>query len=119
MGSGVIMSDCLFCKIAAGEIPSDVVLETENVFAFRDIDPKAPTHVLVITKEHFDNAAELANGNKNLVAEVLQTATDVATLEGLAEGYRIVTNTGTDGGQSVGHVHFHVLGGRSLNWPPG
>ena len=113
------MSDCLFCKIAIGEIPANLVLETENVVAFRDIDPKAPTHVLVIPREHFDNAAELANSNKELAAEVLQAAVDVATLEGLAEGYRIVTNTGADGGQSVEHVHFHVLGGRSLSWPPG
>lgn len=113
------MSDCLFCKIAIGKIPANLVLETENVVAFRDIDPKAPTHVLVIPREHFDNAAELANSNKELAAEVLQAAVDVATLEGLAEGYRIVTNTGADGGQSVEHVHFHVLGGRSLSWPPG
>ena len=113
------MSDCLFCKIASGQIPANLVLETDNVVAFRDIDPKAPTHVLVIPREHYDNAAELANSNKVLAAEVLQAAVDVATLEGLAEGYRIVTNTGADGGQSVEHVHFHVLGGRSLSWPPG
>ena len=113
------MSDCLFCKIASGDIPADFVLETENVVAFRDIDPKAPTHVLVIPRKHFDNAAELANSDKSLMAEVMQATVDVAALEALAEGYRIVTNTGTDGGQSVNHVHFHVLGGRSLNWPPG
>lgn len=113
------MSDCLFCKIACGDIPADFVLETEKVVAFRDIDPKAPTHVLVIPRKHFDNAAELANSDKSLMAEVMQATVDVAALEALAEGYRIVTNTGTDGGQSVNHVHFHVLGGRSLNWPPG
>ena len=113
------MTDCLFCKIAAKEISADFVLETDSVVAFRDIAPQAPSHVIVIPREHFDNAAELANGNKQLAAEVLQATIDVATLEGLAEGYRIVTNTGADGGQSVGHVHFHVLGGRSLNWPPG
>ena len=113
------MSDCLFCKIASKEIPADFVLETDTVVAFRDIAPQAPTHVIVIPREHFDNAAELANGDKELAAQVLQATVDVATLEGLAEGYRIVTNTGSDGGQSVGHVHFHVLGGRSLNWPPG
>jgi histidine triad (HIT) family protein len=113
------MSDCLFCKIASNEIPADVVFETDEILAFRDIDPKAPTHVLVITRQHFENAAELANANKDLAAQVLQAITDVATLEGLAEGYRIVTNTGSDGGQSVNHVHFHLLGGRSLNWPPG
>ncbi len=113
------MSDCLFCKIASNEIPADVVFETDEILAFRDIDPKAPTHVLVITRQHFENAAELANANKDLAGQVLQAITDVATLEGLAEGYRIVTNTGSDGGQSVNHVHFHLLGGRSLNWPPG
>lgn len=113
------MTDCLFCKIASKEIPAEFVLETETVVAFRDIAPQAPTHVIVIPREHFDNAAELANGDKELTAQVLQATVDVATLEGLAEGYRIVTNTGSDGGQSVGHVHFHVLGGRSLNWPPG
>lgn len=113
------MSDCLFCKIGTGEIPAQVVVETDRVVAFRDIDPKAPTHVLVIPRSHFDNASELANSDKELAAEVLQVAVDVATLEGLAQGYRIVTNTGSDGGQSVNHVHFHVLGGRSLNWPPG
>ncbi len=113
------MSDCLFCKIASGDIPADLVLETDSVLAFRDIDPKAPTHVLVIPRKHFENVAELANSDSSLTAQVLQAAVDVATLEGLAEGYRIVTNSGSDGGQSVNHVHFHVLGGRSLNWPPG
>lgn len=111
--------DCLFCKIANGEIPAEFVLETESVVAFRDISPQAPSHVVVIPRTHFDNAAELANRNKDLAAEVMQAATDVATLEGLAEGYRIVTNTGSAGGQSVFHVHFHVLGGRNLTWPPG
>lgn len=113
------VSDCLFCKIASGDIPADLVLETDSVLAFRDIDPKAPTHVLVIPRKHFENVAELANSDSGLTAQVLQAAVDVATLEGLAEGYRIVTNSGSDGGQSVNHVHFHVLGGRSLNWPPG
>lgn len=111
--------DCLFCKIANGEIPAEFVLETESVVAFRDISPQAPSHVVVIPRAHFDNAAELANRNKDLAAEVMQAATDVATLEGLAEGFRIVTNTGSAGGQSVFHVHFHVLGGRNLTWPPG
>ena len=119
MDPGVKMSDCLFCKISAGEIPAQVVLETESVLAFRDIAPQAPTHVVVISREHFDNVAQLANSNKVIAAQVLQAATDVAALEGLAQGYRIVTNTGSDGGQSVEHVHFHVLGGRTLTWPPG
>ena len=113
------MSDCLFCKISSKEIPAEFVLETDNVVAFRDIAPQAPTHVIVIPRDHFDNAAELANSDKELASQVLQATVDGATLEGLAEGYRIVTNTGSDAGQSVAHVHFHVLGGRSLNWPPG
>lgn len=112
-------SDCLFCKIANGEIPAEFVLETDTVVAFRDIAPQAPSHVVVIPRAHFDNAAEIANRNKELAVEMLQAATDVATLEGLAEGYRIVTNTGSASGQSVFHVHFHVLGGRDLAWPPG
>lgn len=113
------MSDCLFCKIANGEIPVDIVLETDSALAFRDIDPQAPTHVLVIPREHFANTKALAQGNPALASQVLALATQVATSEGLENGYRIVTNTGSDGGQSVDHVHLHVLGGRPLTWPPG
>ena len=113
------MSVCLFCKIANGEIPVDVVLETDTALAFRDIDPQAPTHVLVIPREHFANAKSLAQGNPALAGQVLALATEVATSEGLENGYRIVTNTGSDGGQSVDHMHLHVLGGRPLIWPPG
>jgi histidine triad (HIT) family protein len=113
------MSDCLFCKIANGEIPVDVVLETDAALAFRDIDPQAPTHVLVIPREHFANAQTLAQGNPTLAGQVLALAAQVATSEGLENGYRIVTNTGSDGGQSVDHMHLHVLGGRPLTWPPG
>lgn len=113
------MSDCLFCKIAAGEIPVDVVLETDSALAFRDIDPQAPTHVLVIPREHFADANALAQRNPGLAGEVLALATKVAEHEGLDAGYRIVTNTGPDGGQSVDHIHLHVLGGRPLTWPPG
>ncbi len=113
------MNDCLFCKIAAGEIPVDIVLETDSALAFRDIDPQAPTHVLVIPREHFDNAQAIAQDNPALAGHVLALATQVATHEGLENGHRIVTNTGPDGGQSVGHMHLHVLGGRRLTWPPG
>jgi histidine triad (HIT) family protein len=113
------MSDCLFCKIATGEIPVDVVLETASAIAFRDIDPQAPTHVLVIPREHFANAQSLALANPELAGQVLALATKVAMTEGLENGYRIVTNTGADGGQSVDHMHLHVLGGRKLTWPPG
>ena len=113
------IEDCLFCKISSGVIPADVVLESERAIAFRDIDPKAPTHVLVIPKSHFVDVADLMGNNSVLASELLTLATKVAEHEGLAKGYRIVTNNGEDAGQSVAHVHFHVLGGRSLSWPPG
>lgn len=113
------MSDCLFCKIAAGEIPVDVVLETDSALAFRDIDPQAPAHVLVIPRAHFADLQALTQENSGLAGQVLALATQVASHEGLEQGYRIVTNTGPDGGQSVDHIHFHVLGGRPLTWPPG
>jgi len=112
-------SDCLFCKISSGAIPADIVMETGSAIAFRDIDPKAPTHVLVIPKAHFADITELSASNPNLAGELLALAAEVANQEGLARGYRIVTNNGEDAGQSVAHVHFHVLGGRSLSWPPG
>jgi histidine triad (HIT) family protein len=111
--------DCLFCKISAGQIPAEIVIETESAIAFRDIDPKAPTHVLVIPRTHFADVTELAQKNPNLAGELMSVAAEVAKLEGLSTGYRIVTNNGEDAGQSVSHVHFHVLGGRSLSWPPG
>jgi histidine triad (HIT) family protein len=113
------VADCLFCKISSGVIPADVVLESDLAIAFRDIDPKAPTHVLVIPKSHYTDVADLMVHNAPLASEILTLATKVAEHEGLAKGYRIVTNNGEDAGQSVAHVHFHVLGGRSLSWPPG
>ena len=119
------MSDCLFCRMVAGEIPADVVLETDRVFAFRDINPQAPTHVLVIPKEHYPTAAALAAADAGLLAEVVAGAQVVALQEGLVTdggtepGYRLVTNTGPQAGQSVHHVHFHLLGGRRMEWPPG
>jgi histidine triad (HIT) family protein len=111
--------ECLFCKISSGAIPADIIAESAGAIAFRDVDPKAPTHVLVIPRSHFTDVADLTRANPNLAGEILMLATEVAKLEGLTRGYRIVTNTGEDGGQSVAHVHFHVLGGRSLAWPPG
>jgi histidine triad (HIT) family protein len=113
------VDSCLFCKISSGVISADVVLESETAIAFRDIDPKAPTHVLVIPKSHYADVADLMKSNPALASELLALATKVAEQEGLAKGYRIVTNSGEDAGQSVAHVHFHVLGGRSLSWPPG
>ena len=113
------MTECIFCQIVAGEIPADLVLETEEVIAFRDIEPKAPTHILVIPREHFSNLNSLVNKSPQTALSVFQAAVDVAALEGLEAGYRVVSNTGADGGQTVHHVHIHVMGGRSLSWPPG
>jgi histidine triad (HIT) family protein len=115
-----VTNDCLFCKIAAGEIPATVVRETSSTLAFRDINPQAPTHVVVITKAHYPDAAALAHADAALAAELLAAAAAVATQESIVEtGYRLVFNTGAGAGQSVFHVHCHVLGGRPLTWPPG
>ncbi len=113
------MTDCLFCKFVSGEIPPDVVHETETTLAFRDINPQAPTHVLVVPKAHHATAAELAAEAPALMAEVVAAAAAVAELEDLGEGYRLVFNTGPQAGQTVFHVHCHVLGGRRMTWPPG
>lgn len=113
------MSECLFCRIGAGDIPADIVLETPELVAFRDIDPQAPTHVLVIPRDHFDNIGDLTRDQPELAASLLRAASEVAQLETLEHGYRVVTNIGGDGGQSVHHVHLHVLGGRAMTWPPG
>jgi histidine triad (HIT) family protein len=113
-------ADCLFCRIVAGQVPADVVRSGERTLAFRDIAPQAPTHVLVITREHYRDAAELSAADAELAAALLADAAAVAAQEGLAEaGYRIVLNTGAEAGQTVFHVHAHVLGGRRLSWPPG
>ena len=112
------MSDCLFCRIVKGEIPSAKVAESETCLAFRDIAPKAPVHVLVIPKVHFDSLNEVPDGR--VVGEMALLVREVVRSEGLAaKGYRCVINTGVDGGQTVGHLHLHVLGGRGLKWPPG
>lgn len=111
---------CLFCRIVAGEIPAAVVADADRTLAFRDIDPQAPVHLLVIPKDHHADAAALAASDPALLADLLSEATRVAAAEGLADtGYRLVLNTGRDGGQEVPHVHAHVLGGRRLGWPPG
>jgi histidine triad (HIT) family protein len=114
------VSDCLFCKIAAGEVPATRVLETERTIAFRDINPQAPIHVLVIPKPHYPDLAGLAAADDGLMAEVAGQAHKVALSEGIAEtGYRVVFNTGAHAGQTVDHAHAHVLGGRRMAWPPG
>lgn len=112
-------SDCLFCKIVAGEIPSEKVLETDGAFAFRDINPAAPTHVLVISKRHVASIHDLQQADADELAEVFDVIRRVAEQEGVADAYRVVTNVGAKAGQSVFHLHFHVLGGRPLTWPPG
>ncbi|SDR02647.1 histidine triad nucleotide-binding protein [Thermostaphylospora chromogena] len=115
-----VETDCLFCKIVAKEIPATIVYETERTLAFRDINPQAPTHVLVIPKGHYRDAAALAAADDGLADEVIKTAHAVAVQEGVHEsGYRLVFNTGPGAGQTVFHVHAHVLGGRDLGWPPG
>ncbi|MFI7707022.1 histidine triad nucleotide-binding protein [Nonomuraea sp. NPDC049480] len=114
------MNDCLFCKIVTREFPAEIVYETGRTLAFRDIKPQAPTHVLVIPKEHHADAAALAEADDGLADDVLKTAHAVAAQEQVAEaGYRVVFNTGPAAGQTVFHVHAHVLGGRDLTWPPG
>ena len=111
--------DCIFCKIAAGEIPSNKLYEDEKVIAFYDLAPQAPVHFLVIPKEHIKCADEITEANSEIIAHIFETISKIAKKLKLENGYRIVNNCGEDGGQTVGHLHFHVLGGRLLAWPPG
>ncbi|MGD2074202.1 MAG: histidine triad nucleotide-binding protein [Gammaproteobacteria bacterium] len=114
------MTDCLFCKMVSGEIEPDKVYEDEAVLAFRDIDPQAPTHVLVVPKEHVSTLNELDRDSAGLIGKMMLAATEVAKREGIAEpGYRTVLNCNEQGGQSVFHIHLHLLGGRRMRWPPG
>lgn len=114
------MTDCLFCKMAAGAIKPNIVLDTEDVLAFRDINPQAPTHVLVIPKRHITTLNDLHETDTDLVGKMFLAAHTVAQQDGIAEsGYRAVMNCNRDAGQSVFHIHLHVLGGRALSWPPG
>ncbi|MBP1559656.1 MAG: histidine triad nucleotide-binding protein [Oscillospiraceae bacterium] len=109
------MSDCLFCKIIAGEIPSTKIYEDEFVYAFKDINPLAPVHILVVPKNHISSAAEINSENSSAVAHIFEAAAKIAKEQGIAEdGYRIVTNIGENGCQSVKHLHFHIMGGRKL-----
>ena len=111
--------DCLFCKIAAGEIPSKKVYEDEQVYAFYDIDPQAPVHVLLIPKTHITSAAEITAENSAVVAHIFEVAARLAKELGLDDGFRIVANCGDSAGQTVKHLHFHLMGGRSFAWPAG
>ncbi|GLW45721.1 histidine triad nucleotide-binding protein [Streptomyces sp. NBRC 14336] len=115
---GEPQEDCLFCKIAAGQVPATIVRETETTLAFQDINPQAPVHILVIPKAHYANAGELAAGAPELAADVLRETEAVAKEQKL-DAHRTVFNTGAGAGQTVFHAHAHVLGGRGLEWPPG
>jgi histidine triad (HIT) family protein len=114
------VAECLFCKIVTGDVPADVVAQSGRTVAFRDINPQAPTHVLIIPRDHYPDLPALAQAGNGLLAEVAAQAHRVAEAEGVGEsGYRVVFNTGPAAGQTVFHVHAHVLGGRSMRWPPG
>lgn len=114
------MADCLFCQIAAREIPADIVHESDNVVAFRDVNPQAPTHILLIPKEHIVSARDLREEHEGVLGELFRSAAHLARADGVDDrGWRLVTNVGAEAGQSVHHLHFHLLGGRRMGWPPG
>lgn len=120
MSGGAVRADCLFCRIADGELPADRVAESEEWLAFRDIDPQAPVHVLVIPRRHVESVAELGPEDAGLAGRLVLAAADTARELGVAEdGYRLVTNRGAKAGQSVFHLHVHLLAGRPMEWPPG
>lgn len=113
-------SECLFCKIGAKEVPADIVHATDQVMAFRDVNPKAPTHILIIPREHLASLAEVSRDHAGLLAEMVEAAAHLAKAEGIdRSGWRLVANVGREGGQTVEHLHFHLLGGRAMRWPPG
>jgi histidine triad (HIT) family protein len=117
---GAVASDCLFCRIVAGEIPSTRVHEDDEVIAFRDIAPRAPTHILVIPRRHIASAADLTEDDGPLLGRLFAVTAQVARDQGIADaGYRVVTNVGQWGGQTVDHLHLHLMGGRAFEWPPG
>lgn len=111
--------DCIFCKIAAGEIPAKKAYEDESVIAFYDLEPQAPVHILIIPKEHIASCAEITAENSAVVAHIFEVAAKLGKELGLDDGYRIVNNCGADGGQTVHHLHFHFMGGRQFGWPAG
>ncbi|MBE6739814.1 MAG: histidine triad nucleotide-binding protein [Ruminococcaceae bacterium] len=111
--------DCLFCKIAAGEIPSTKVYEDEFVYAFLDIEPQAPFHAIIIPRQHISGADKINGENSILIAKVFEAVAKIAEKENLEKGFRVVNNCGEEGGQTVGHIHFHLLARRNLAWPPG
>ena len=111
--------DCIFCKIVSGSIPAKKVREDEDLLAFHDIDPKAPRHILVIPKKHIGSLAEAKPGDEALLGRLLVAVSEIAREQGLGNGYRVVISTGAEGGQTVEHLHIHLLGGRQMRWPPG
>ncbi len=114
------MKDCIFCKIAKKEIPAKIVYEDDNILAFDDIRPQAPVHVLVIPKAHWASLNDVPDAEQGILGDILMKAREIARVKGVREsGYRIVLNTGRDSGQDVFHIHFHILGGRRMTWPPG
>ncbi len=114
-----LMSDCLFCKIIDGEIPSNKAYEDDQILAFHDVDPQAPVHVLVVPKKHIASLDDLTAEDEGLVSYIILKIKDIAAGLGLANGYRVVINCGEDGQQTVKHLHFHILGKRKMTWPPG
>ncbi|HLR21858.1 MAG TPA: histidine triad nucleotide-binding protein [Tissierellaceae bacterium] len=113
------MKDCLFCKIADGDIPSEIIYEDDKVVAFKDVDPQAPVHVLVIPKDHIESVDDITSENSYLIAHIFEVINKLAKDLELDKGYRVVNNCKGHGGQTVNHIHFHLLGGRQLQWPPG
>ena len=111
--------NCLFCKIVAGQIPSKPVFEDEQTYAFADLHPQAPVHILIVPRRHIASTAEAEAADSALLGRLLWAAAEIARDKGLSKGYRLVINTGEDGGQTVGHLHLHLLGQRSMHWPPG
>ncbi len=113
------MKDCLFCKIIKGDIPSDLVYEDDDLVVFKDIAPQAPVHLLIVPKDHIESANDINSDNSHLIGKIYERASRLAEELNLVKGYRIVNNCGQDGGQTVSHIHFHLLAGRQLLWPPG
>jgi len=115
-----LLADCIFCKIIKGEIPSEKVYENENVIAFKDINPAAPVHILIIPRKHISSINDIEEMDSNIIGEIFLAAKEIARQLGIAEdGYRVVSNCGEKAGQTVMHLHYHLIGGRSLTWPPG
>ncbi len=113
------MNDCLFCKIINGDIPSSKIYENEFVYAFKDIDPQAPFHAIIVPKVHIASAYDITDNNSDYIAKIFEAIALIAKQENLENGYRVVNNCGQDGGQTVNHIHFHLLARRNLSWPPG